>query len=296
MTNYRSMLFVPGDNEKMIQKGLALKADALIFDLEDAVMPENRVEARALVLKTLLDTQDGYSGPKRFVRVNPFESDEPLLDLAAIMPGAPDGIVQPKIKSVDCVNKMGNYLDVLEASAGLEIGSTKILAVATETPEIMFKLGGLKDATDRLIAINWGGEDLSAAILASTNREMDGDWAFTYKLARSLCLLAARAADIEPLDTVHTDFRDLDALRAECIAARKEGFSGKIAIHPIQVDIINESFTPSDEDVTHAQRIMDAFDAAGGAGAIQLDGQMLDMPHIKQARHVLSQAAALKER
>jgi len=294
MANYRSMLFVPGDNEKMIQKGLALNADALIFDLEDAVMPEKRVEARALVLKTLLETQGEYNGPKRFVRVNPFESDAPLLDLAAIMPGAPDGIVQPKIKHVDCVNKMGNYLDVLEASAGLEIGSTKILAVATETPEIMFNLGGLKDATDRLIAVNWGGEDLSAAILASTNRDQDGGWAFTYKLARSLCLLAARAADIEPLDTVHTDFRDLDALRAECVAARKEGFSGKIAIHPIQVDIINESFTPSDEDVAHARRVMEAFDAAGGAGAIQLDGQMLDMPHIKQARHVLSQAAALK--
>jgi len=292
MTNeekyYRSMLFVPGDSERKIEKALPLGADALIFDLEDAVMPENRGAARDLVRSTLERTR-GQPGSHRWVRVNPLDSEHCLQDLAAVMGGAPDGILQPKIRDADCVNRLAHYIDALEAREGLEPDSVSIIGVATEVPEVMFALGSLQQASDRLIAINWGGEDLSAAIGASTNKTKDGDWRDVYKLARSLCLLAARAAGIQPMDTVHTDFRDEDGLREACIEARKDGFTGKIAIHPAQVAVINESFAPSEEEVAHARRVIEAFEAAGGAGAVQLDGQMLDMPHIKQANTVLAQ-------
>jgi citrate lyase subunit beta/citryl-CoA lyase len=282
------MLFVPGDSERKIEKALPLGADALIFDLEDAVMPEKRGEARALVLATLKRTK-GKGGSHRWVRVNPLDSEHCLQDLAAVIPGAPDGILLPKIRNVDCVNRLGHYLDALEAREGLTPGSTAIMAVATEVPEVMFALDSLRQATKRLIGINWGGEDLSAAIGASTNKTKDGDWRDIYKLARTLCLLAARGAGIQPLDTVHTDFRDDDGLREACIEARQDGFTGKIAIHPNQVAVINASFAPSEEEVAHARRVIEAFEAAGGAGAVQLDGQMLDMPHIKQANTVLAQ-------
>ena len=287
--HYRSMLFVPGDSERKIEKSFGVGADALIFDLEDAVMPARRPEARALVRSTL-DRTRGQPGSHRWVRVNPIDSGIALDDLAAVVGGAPEGIIQPKIHSADCVNRLGHYLDALEAREGLPHGTVSIIAVATEVPDVMFQLGTLKQATDRLIAINWGGEDLSAAIGASTNKTADGDWRDVYKLARSLCLLAARGADIQPMDTVHTDIRDEAGLRAACIEARRDGFTGKIAIHPNQVAPINESFAPSPEEVEHAKRVMAAFEAAGGAGAVQLDGEMLDMPHIKQAETVLAQA------
>lgn len=285
---YRSMLFVPGDSERKIEKSFDSGADALIFDLEDAVMPERRPEARAMVRATL-DRTRGKPGPHRWVRVNPIDSGIALDDLAAVVGGAPEGIIQPKIHDVDCVNRLGHYLDALEAREGIPQGSTGIIGVATEVPDVMFNLGTLKNATPRLLAINWGGEDLSAAIGASTNKTDDGDWRDVYKLARSLCLLAARGAGIEPMDTVHTDFRDEAGLRKACIEARRDGFTGKIAIHPAQVAPINESFAPGEEEVEHARRVMAAFEEAGGAGAVQLDGEMLDMPHIKQAQTVLAQ-------
>ncbi len=289
---YRSMLFVPGDSERKIQKSLGVGADALIFDLEDAVMPERREAARALVRATLDDTR-GHDGAHRWVRVNAIESGLMPDDLAAVVGGAPEGILQPKILGAGCVEQLGHYLDALEAREGLEPGAVAIAAVATETPEVMFALDSLQRATPRLIAIAWGGEDLSAALGATTNKDDDGDWRFVYKLARSLCLLAARAAELQPLDTVHTDFRDEAGLRQACIDARKDGFTGKIAIHPAQVPVINEAFAPGEDEVTHAHRVIEAFEQAGGAGAVQLDGQMLDMPHLKQARNLLAQARRL---
>ncbi len=289
--SYRSMLFVPGDSERKIEKSLGIGADALIFDLEDAVMPERRAEARALVRATLDRTRGpgGAGGADRWVRVNPLDSGGDLDDLAAVIGGAPNGILQPKIRSGNCVERLGHYLDALEAREGLAPGSTAIIAVATETPEVMFALDSLQRAGPRLIAINWGGEDLSAAIGASTNKQDDGDWRDVYKLARSLCLLAARAAGIQPMDTVHTDFRDEAGLRRACVEARKDGFTGKIAIHPAQVAVINAAFMPGADEVAHARRVIAAFDTAGGAGAVQLDGEMLDMPHLKQAENLLAQ-------
>jgi citrate lyase subunit beta/citryl-CoA lyase len=293
MRNIRSFLFIPGDSEKKLAKADGSGADALIFDLEDAVAPPNKPLARQLVPAFLHDRPASKRKSQLWVRINPLDSGLALMDLAAVVAARPDGLMLPKANGPEDVLKLSHYLDALEAQAGLPIQSIKILPVATETAIAPFRLGDYASAgLTRLLGITWGAEDLSAAIGASTNVDASGQWAFTYQMARSLCLLAARAAGVQAVDTLYVNFKDEPGLRASSRASRAEGFTGRIAIHPAQVAAINESFMPSPEEIAHAKRVVAAFDAAPGAGTVGLDGNMIDIPHLKQAQGVLAQAAA----
>jgi len=292
----RSLLFVPGDSERKLAKGDASGADALIIDLEDAVAPENKARARGLTAEYLSARPRGARGPALWVRVNPLDTGLTLQDLAAIVAAGPDGIMAPKVDGPRDVATLSNYLDALEVQSGVEQGSIGILPVATETPQAPFNLGAFgSQRIDRLIGLTWGAEDLSAAIGASTNLDPDGGWALTYRLVRSLTLLAAHAAGVQAIDTLYVDFRDEPGLRESSRRARAEGFTGRVAIHPDQVVPINESFSPSDAEVAHARAVIAAFDAQPGAGTVGLDGKMLDIPHLKQARKTLAAAAACAE-
>ena len=292
----RSLLFVPGDSERKLAKAQTSQADALILDLEDAVAPENIDRARAMVREYLQARRASKTGSHQqlWVRINPIQTPKALADLAAIMPGGPDGIMLPKSDSATETITLAHYLSALEAREGLAPESTRILPVATETPRAMFALGSYHGASSRLFGLTWGAEDLSTAIGASTNRLLDGEYEFTYKLARSLCLLAASAAGIAAIDTLWSNFKDPEGLLADSKAARRAGFSGRIAIHPDQVDIINQAFTPDANETAFAQRVVDAFAGSGGAGTLQLDGKMLDRPHLTQAQKLLELAARIK--
>ena len=292
--NLRSMLFVPGDSERKLAKVAGGPADALILDLEDAVAKERLGIARGMVGEYLKASRAKSGAQERWVRINPMSTADALPDLAAIVAGAPDGIVVPKTNSANDAILLDHYLTALETREGVEVGATKILAVATETPAAMFTLGSFSGATPRLYGMTWGAEDLPAAVGASTNLDEAGNLDFTYQLARSLCLLAATAAGVEPLDTVFTDFRDGDGLRRNAQAARRAGFTGKIAIHPDQVEIINQAFTPSADEVAYAKRVIEVF--AAGVGTVSLDGKMLDKPHLTQARRVIAAAEAAARR
>ncbi len=289
----RSYLFIPGDSEKKLGKADDSGADALILDLEDAVAPENKPLARELVPAFLCDRPPEQRGAKIWVRINPLDTDLALDDLAALVAAAPDGLMLPKADGPEDVRKLSYYLDALERQGGVEPGSIKILPVSTETAIAPFRLGNYATAgLTRLQGLTWGAEDLSAAIGASTNVDASGEWAFTYQMTRSLCLLAAHAAGVEAIETLFVDFRDDEGLRDSCRAARGEGFTGRIAIHPAQVAGINESFTPSPDEIAHAERVVAAFAAQPGAGTVGLDGRMIDIPHLKQAKGVLAQAKA----
>lgn len=288
----RSLLFVPGDSEKKLAKALGAGADALILDLEDSVAPANKAAARGAVAAFLRDRPAGRL-PQLWVRINPLATPEGLADLAAVAGGAPAGIVIPKADGPDEVRRLGHYLDALEQRDGVAAGSVRILPVATETARAPFALGDYADAgLGRLLGLTWGAEDLSTALGAATNQDATGGWAFTYRLVRSLSLMAAKAAGVQAIDTLYVDFRDPDGLRAACIAARREGFTGRVAIHPDQVAVINDCFMPSAEDVAFAHRVVAAFAAAPGAGTVGLEGRMLDIPHLTQARQVLALNAA----
>jgi citrate lyase subunit beta / citryl-CoA lyase len=281
----RSMLFVPGDSERKLVKGAGSGADALVLDLEDSVPAARLPVARTMVREYLAANRD-RSKQQLWVRVNPLSTDKALPDLAAIVGGAPDGILLPKTTSAKDAVMLDHYLSALEAREGVDAGTVKITAVATETPAAMFTLGTFAGCSPRLVGLTWGAEDLSSAVGASTNRNEKGELEFTYQLARSLCLLAAVAADVQPIDTVYVDFRDSKGLMENSRAALRAGFTGKIAIHPDQVPIINQAFMPTPEDVAYARRVIEAF--ASGAGTVGLDGKMLDMPHLKQAERVLA--------
>lgn len=292
MKNIRSFLFIPGDSEKKLGKADAAGADALILDLEDAVSPANKPRARELVPAFLFDRPRGNRASEIWVRINPLDSGLALTDLASVIASEPDGLMLPKANGPADVLQLSHYLDALEAQHGVSTGSIKILPVATETAIAPFRIGDYATAgLTRLLGITWGAEDLSAVIGASTNLDETGNWAFTYRMVRSLTLLAARAAGVQAIDTLYVDFRDEEALRVASRASRAEGFTGRIAIHPAQVAAINESYMPSKEEIVHAQRVIAAFDAAPGSGTVGLDGKMIDIPHLKQARGVLAQIA-----
>jgi len=285
----RSLLFVPGDSERKLARSAAAKADVLIFDLEDSVVAAQKEVARARVAAHLEKFTE--RGPTQlWVRINPVDLPEAMLDLAAVMGGRPDGIIQPKTRSPDDLIRLAHYLDAFEAQHRLGPGTTKILPVATETPEAIFSMGGFARCGSRLAGLTWGAEDLSAAVGATTNKQDDGSWSHPYQLARSLCLFAAHAAGVPAIDTLFADIRDAAGLRAACVLARRDGFGGKIAIHPDQVAVINECFTPSAEELAHARRIIALFEANPGVGTLAMDGQMLDIPHLRQARRIAAQA------
>jgi citrate lyase subunit beta/citryl-CoA lyase len=290
----RSFLFVPGDSERKLAKGQASAADALILDLEDAVAPARKPLARTMVAECLA-AHAGDRTPELWVRINPLDEGG-LDDLAAVVRAAPDGIVVPKTDGPADVLRLSHYLEILERRDGIA-QPIRILPVATETARAPFRLGDYADvALPRLYGLTWGAEDLSSAIGASTNRDLVGNWAFTYRMVRSACLLAAKAAGVEAIETLFADFRDPEGLLASCTTAAQEGFTGRIAIHPGQVSVINAAFMPSAEAVAHAQRVVALFEANPEAGAVGLDGMMLDMPHLKQAQHVLALHAAYAAR
>ena len=292
----RSWLFVPGDSERKLAKGRGNSADALILDLEDAVSDDRQDQARAMTCAFLKDNPD-RSRQKLWVRVNPLDHDFSLPDLAAVMPGAPDGIVLPKVYSATEVNRMADFLLALEAREGLGLGSTKILSVATETAASLLTFHTyLDNVTNRLTALTWGGEDLAAALGASDNQHpTSGDYDDPYLYAKSMCLATSRAIDAQPVGCVWVNFRDLEGLKNDCLRDRRTGFIGKVAIHPDQSDIINRAFTPSEDEIAYSQKVIDLFEQNPGMGTVGLDGKMLDMPHLKQARNVLALAKQVKE-
>ena len=282
----RSLLFVPGDSEKKLAKSISTSADALILDLEDSVSPDRTAIARSMVAEFL----KAHSNRKQqlWVRINPLQTPLALHDLVAVMAGKPDGIMLPKPLNAKDAQQLDHCLSALEVREGLALGSTRIIPVATEVAGALFDLQSYASATPRLQGLTWGAEDLATAVGASSNRDASGEFTFTYKLARSLCLLASAHAEVQAIDTLSVDFKDMKALAADVHNARREGFSGKLAIHPDQVEVINQGFTPSAHDLSHAQRIVDAFAQAQGAGAVQLDGKMVDKPHLTQALRLLN--------
>lgn len=285
----RSYLFVPGDSEKKLAKAESCGADALILDLEDAVAPARKSAARDMVRAYL---QANARKSELWVRVNPLASGMIEADLDAVLAATPDGLMLPKPDAPADVRALADLLDARGAPA-----SIKIIPVATETALAPFHLGGYAAARiARLSGLTWGAEDLSAALGAAGNRDANGEWSFTYKLARSLTLLAAHAAGVQAIETLHADFRDLEGLAASSRAARAEGFSGRLAIHPDQVAVINEAFTPSDAEVSHARRVAAAFEADPSVGVASIDGKMLDQPHLRAARAILAQSEAAERR
>ena len=285
----KSMLFVPGDTEKKMAKAHGTRASALILDLEDAVSIERIDIARDMTREYLASHTDRVR-QQVWVRVNPLSTPLALPDLAAVVGGAPDGIVLPKVESAQDVVRLDHYLTALEQRDGVAHGTVRILVVATETPQAVFALDSYRGVSPRLAGLTWGAEDLSTAIGASTNRGEDGEFEFTYQVARALCLLGAHAAGVQAVDTLSVDFRDAERLKRDVRASRRAGFSGKIAIHPDQVDIINTGYSPDDDEIRHARAVIAAFEKAGGAGTVQLDGKMIDKPHLVQARRVLAAA------
>ena len=271
----RSWLFVPADSERKIAKALDSDADAVIFDLEDSVAPSQKAAARD-ILKGLPKRS---GGPQWWVRVNPLGSGHHKDDLELIGIADVHGIVLPKAESGADVTQLAH-----------RTGNIPIHAIVTETPASLFGLLSYRDPKSPLAAMSWGAEDLSAALGAASKHDADGELSFTYKLARSLCLAGAVAAGVQPVDGVFADFRDDDRLDQEAAAARREGFTGKLAIHPAQVPIINRAFTPSDDEVAHARAVVAAFEAQPDAGVLSVDGRMVDRPHLVQAQGVLSRA------
>ena len=282
----KSLLFVPGDSEKKLAKAASTGADALLLDLEDAVSQDRLPIARGLVLDYL--KSHDRSSQQVWVRINPLNTQLSLPDLVAVMPGKPDGIVLPKPLNASDVLQLDHFLSALEQREGINAGHTRILPVATEVAGALFSLNTYAGCSARLAGLTWGAEDLATAVGASTNKKDNGEFDDTFVLARSLCLLAAAHAGVQAIDTLSVDFRHADSLQADVQRAKRQGFSGKLAIHPDQVAIINAGFTATPEELQHAQRIVDAFAQAGGAGAVQLDGKMVDKPHLTQALRLLS--------
>jgi citrate lyase subunit beta/citryl-CoA lyase len=276
MNEPRSWLFVPADSERKIMKALDSEADAIIFDLEDSVTPAMKSVARD-VLRNLLKRS---GGPQWWMRVNPLGSEFHKDDLELIGIADIHGVVLPKAESGDDIRQLAH-----------RTGNIPVHAIVTETAASLFGLQSYRDPASPLVAMSWGAEDLSAALGASSKYDANGDLAFTYQLARSLCLAGAAAAAVQPIDGVFADFKDEQGLKAEAEAARCDGFTGKLAIHPAQVPVINAAFTPSKDDVAHAEEIVAAFEAHPDAGVLSVGGKMVDRPHLVQARRVLERAA-----
>jgi citrate lyase subunit beta / citryl-CoA lyase len=297
----RSWLFVPGDSERKQARALTCGADALILDLEDSVDPGQLPAARARVAE-LLRTGAGAAGPQLWVRINPPRAPLWQEDLAALFAApaggsrVPDGIVLPKVSAPEEIEEVAGHLAALETQRGVRRGATGLLVIATETPRGLLALpqypavlgDAARAASERLAGLTWGAEDLGAALGARAKRDAAGALTFTFALARSACLLTAAALGVQAIDGVHTEFRDAAGLARELEEARRDGFSGKLAIHPDQVAAINAAFTPTEAERAHAQRVLAAFAAAGGAGVVSLDGQMIDRPHLIQAQRLLT--------
>jgi citrate lyase subunit beta/citryl-CoA lyase len=283
----RSFLFVPGDSQRKMAKAAATPAQALMLDLEDSVAVENLSVARATV-REYLDTHKDRERQQVWVRINPLDSGKSLDDLAAVIGGAPNGVLLPKCDGGAQVTRLDHYLTALECRDKIAPGSVRIMVVATETPMAMFEMGSYRGASPRLLGLTWGAEDLATAVGASTNRDDSGTHVLPYQLARTLCLLGAKAAGVAAWDTMLSNFRDMQANAADVRRARLDGFSGKFAIHPDQVEAINAGFRPTQAEIDHARQVVDAFARSPGAGALQVEGRMVDRPHLTQALQVIA--------
>ncbi len=282
----RSMLFVPGDSPRKFEKARQGNAGALILDLEDSVVAEKKDDARKLTLEMLKGSRGLHP---RYVRVNALDTTMTLADLAAVMPGVPDGVVLPKSNGGGDVRQVALWLEAFEAAAGTAPGATRIVVVATETAASIFGLGSYKNCSPRLAGLMWGAEDLSAS-LGATEKATGGVFHSPYRLARDLCLMAAAAAEVAAIDTVYTDIDNLTGLEQETRAARRDGFSAKALIHPKHVDIVNAAFEPTDAERIWAEKVIAAFAGNPNSGTLRLDGMMIDKPHLRAAQKILGLA------
>ena len=285
--NARSWLFAPGDSEKKMTRAMEGDADIVLIDLEVAVAEEAKPAARTMVRDFL--SANAAQHERLWVRVNPMDGPHTLSDLAAVMPGRPGGIMLPKVYGRADVERLDHYLSAFEAANRIAAGSTKVIVLITETAEAMFHTGDYKGAP-RVVALTWGAEDLADSIGASSNRNPDGSYGFTYELARTLCLLGAATAGVAAIETIQGDFRDLDALKARAERVRRDGYRGMLAIHPAQVPVINAAFAPNADEIAEAQEIVALFAANPGVGAIGWRGGMLDRPYLSRAQALLQQA------
>jgi citrate lyase subunit beta/citryl-CoA lyase len=302
----RSMLFVPADSERKLVKAMAAGADAVILDLEDSISIEGKPRARGMAREFLQSRGRTNAGansagdsagivpqaPAVYVRINglstPFWQD----DVAALSGNVPDGVMLPKSESGEHVHRLSIALGHTEQTSSIPSGTTRIVAIATEVAQSVLQLPSYIGASNRLVGLTWGAEDLSVELGSSSNREADGTFTSPYRLVRDLTLITAAAAGVQPIDTVYVDFRNSAGLALEASVAARDGFTGKMAIHPDQVPIINAAFTPSPAEIARSEAIVAAFDANPGAGVAALDGQMLDRPHLERARRILARAAS----
>lgn len=282
----RSWLFVPGDSPAKMAKALTAGADALILDLEDAVAAANKTQAREQVRDFLAAHKEECTA-QLWVRINPLSTSYANEDLAIIVGAGPDGILVPKTDSGEDVRELDRRLNLLETVNGVLLGHIKIMPIATETARSVFALNTYANVSRRLVGLTWGAEDLPAAVGASRSCWDDGSFTDLCRMARSFCLAGAAMADVPAVETVYPAFRDLEGLEAYAARGRQEGFVGMLAIHPTQVPVINKVFTPTADEMAWAQRIVDVFDANPGLGVINLDGHMIDAPHLKQAQRIL---------
>jgi citrate lyase subunit beta / citryl-CoA lyase len=288
----RSLLFVPADSPGKLDKAAACGADALILDREDSVAPTRKDAARAGAVGFLAQALSVPARPQLIVRVNGLTTGLIDADLDAVVAARPDAIMLPKAEGGASVVHADAKLTVREALCGLAEGSIRIVAIATETASALFLAGTYRDASTRLCALTWGAEDLSADLGAEANRDAQGNFLDPYRLARTLCIAGAAAAEVPALDTVYVDFRNEPGLRRECEEARRDGFTGKMAIHPGQVATINDVFTPKAEAIAKAKAIIDTFAANPGAGVVGIGGVMYDRPHVAKAERLLARAKA----
>jgi citrate lyase subunit beta / citryl-CoA lyase len=283
----RSLLFIPGDSPKKLDKGLGSGADALLLDLEDAISPERKAEARDITVGFLKEAVPVKERPRLFVRINGFATGLTDADLDAVVAAQPDGIMLPKAEGGQAVIHCDAKLAVREAIHGLPEGGLDIVAIATETAQALFMAGSYGGSSKRLKGLTWGAEDLSVELGAEANRDADGRFLAPYQLARSLCLAGAGAARVQAIDTVYIDFRNEAGFRRECEEARRDGFTGKMLIHPAQVAVANDVFTPKPEAIERARAVIAAFEASPGAGTVGIGGVMYDRPHLEKARLLL---------
>ena len=284
----RSLLFVPADGGSKLDKAMASGADAIILDLEDSIAPERKAQARAAAFDFLKTANAAKQHPRLLVRINGLDTGMIDADLEAVVAGRPDAIVFPKAEGGASVVHLDAKLTAREALAGLPEGGIKILAQAVESAAGLFLAGTFRDASARLIGMTWGPEDLSAELGAEANRDAAGQLTEPYRLARNMCLFGAAVAKLPAIETVYVDFRNSEGLRRDTQDARRDGFAGRLAIHPAQVAVINEVFTPSPEQIAQAKTVVAAFAARPGAGAVGIDGKMYDRPHLLRAQALLA--------
>lgn len=288
MNEFRSALFIPGGNEKMLNKASSIDADLIIFDLEDSVLEAEKPNARRLVQQVLQN--EALAQRSLAVRINAMDTPHLQEDLAVVMAGQPDIILLPKLENGEQLLQLSALLDSLEAKNNIPAKSTKVIAITGETPTGVLSFDSIDNPCDRLVGLSWGPEDLATELGATANRDAEGRFLPPFELLRTLCLLKAKELGVQAIDTVFTGIGNSEGLSAECVAAHSIGYTGKLAIHPSQIELINQAFSPTEEELIRAKKIVDLFTANPNAGALQLDNKMVDIPHLKQAQRLLARS------